>query len=95
MYRLNGDFWSVESDNSQTEPEELASSEGEGEDSEGTGTLGQPPIPGFRRVPNQKGVGEGEVRLYCDVCQKSFTSPVDQPVVTCPEGHYPGEASEA
>ena len=49
----------------------------------------------FRRVPNQRGVEEGQVRLYCDSCQGSFTSPADQTVDTCPEGHYPGEASEA
>ena len=48
--------------------------------------------PSFRRVPNQKGVGEGQVRLYCESCQKSFTTPADQPVDTCPEGHQPSAA---
>ncbi len=47
--------------------------------------------PSFRRVPNQKGVDEGQVRLYCESCQKSFTALTDQPVDTCPEGHYPSE----
>ena len=46
----------------------------------------------FRRVPNQRGVEEGEVRLYCEYCQSSFTCPVDQPVDTCPQGHYPGHS---
>src|SRR5919106_6099189 len=36
------------------------------------------PTPSFRRVPNQRGVTEGEVRLYCDPCHASFTAPVDQ-----------------
>ncbi len=49
----------------------------------------------FRRVPNQRGVEGGQVRLYCDACQGSFTSPAGLPVVTCPEGHYPGDSSEA
>ena len=48
--------------------------------------------PSFRRVPNQKGVDEGQVRLYCESCQKSFTTPADQPVDTCPEGHSPGQS---
>ncbi len=48
--------------------------------------------PSFRRVPNQKGVDEGQVRLYCESCQKSFTTPADQPVETCPEGHQPSAA---
>ncbi len=48
--------------------------------------------PGFRRVPNQKGVDEGQVRLYCESCQKSFTTPADQPVDTCPEGHSAGQS---
>ena len=28
----------------------------------------------FRRVPNQRGVAEGQVRLFCDSCAKSFTA---------------------
>jgi hypothetical protein len=43
----------------------------------------------FRRVPNQKGVSEGQVRLYCDACGKSFEAPADQPPDACPEGHRP------
>ena len=80
-------FWSVEPDGTQTEPQEPESSNGQGEDSEETETAEQRPTAGFRRVPNQKGVGEGEVRLYCDACQKSFTARVDQHPDACPEGH--------
>jgi hypothetical protein len=51
--------------------------------------VAQPATSGFRRVPNQRGVPEGEVRLYCDACQASFTAPVDQNPETCPLGHLP------
>jgi hypothetical protein len=47
------------------------------------------PPPSFRRVPNQRGLPEGEVRLYCDACQASFTAPVDQNPDSCPMGHQP------
>ena len=87
-------FWSLEPDAAPTDLPE-ASSEEQGEAAEDAEKQNPPPAAGFRRVPNQKGVGEGEVRLYCDACQSSFTSPADQPVATCPEGHYPGEASKA
>ncbi len=92
-------FWSVELDSAQTEPPEPKCSERQGEGSDGTETQEQPHTAGFRRVPNQKGVGEGEVRLYCDACQKSFTTPADQLPESCPEGHGPDagrqEAAEA
>ncbi len=77
-------FWSVEPDSAPTEPPEP---EGPGEDTEDAETPDQPPATGFRRVPNQKGVGEGEVRLYCDSCRSSFTAPTDQQPESCPEGH--------
>jgi hypothetical protein len=51
--------------------------------------MAEPPTPNFRRVPNQRGVPEGEVRLYCDACQASFTVPVDQTSDSCPMGHQP------
>jgi hypothetical protein len=43
----------------------------------------------FRRVPNQKGVSAGQVRLYCDACGKSFEAPADQQPESCSEGHMP------
>ncbi len=43
----------------------------------------------FRRVPNQKGVDEGQVRLYCDSCHNSFIVPADRHPETCPMGHQP------
>ena len=45
----------------------------------------------FRRVPNQQGVHEGDIRLYCDTCHASFTTPTDHPAETCPEGHVSSE----
>ncbi len=85
------DFWTVESDSTQSGPEEPESPEehGKGEEPEGAETFERSPTAGFRRVPNQRGVGEGEVRLYCDACKASFTAPVDQQPETCPEGHGP------
>ena len=82
-------FWSIESDSAPTEPLEPESSEGQDESSDGTETQEQPTAAGFRRVPNQKGVEEGQVRLYCDACQKSFTATADQQPECCPEGHGP------
>ena len=88
-------FLSVETDGAQTEPPEPESSENQGEAAEDADTPDQSPAAGFRRVPNQKGVGEGEVRLYCDACQKSFSAPVGEPAEQCPEGHAPNAAQEA
>ena len=77
-------FWSLKPDRS----------EGQCEAAEDAETQDEPPAGQFRRVTNQKGIVDGEVRLYCDACKSSFTSSTGQPAVACPEGHYPGEASE-
>ena len=82
-------FWSLEAGSTPTEPPEPESSEDQGETSEDAETPDQPIAAAFRRVPNQKGVGEGEIRLYCDACQKSFTAPVGETPENCPEGHGP------
>jgi hypothetical protein len=42
--------------------------------------VAEPPTPSFRRVPNQRGVPEGEV---------SFTAMVDQNPDSCPMSHQP------
>ena len=85
-------FWSIEPDSAPTEPGGPETSDGE--DSEDTETPEQTSAAGFRRVPNQKGVEEGQVRIYCDACQKSFTAPTGEPAETCPEGHTPNAAQE-
>ena len=84
-------FWSVDTGSAQTEPPET--SEEHGEDSEDGENPEQTPAAGFRRVPNQKGIEEAQVRLYCDACQKSFTTQIDQQPETCPESHNVGETS--
>jgi hypothetical protein len=53
------------------------------------------PTAQFRRVPNQRGVAEGQVRLYCDGCKSSFTAPVDAQPGTCPQGHRPGDKGQS
>jgi hypothetical protein len=42
----------------------------------------------IKRVPNQKGVAEGNTRYFCDGCMKAFEHPIDQGApAACPEGH--------
>ena len=86
-------FWSIEPDSAQTGSEEPETPEYEG--TEDTEAPEQTAAAGFRRVPNQKGVEEGQVRLYCDVCQKSFIALAGEPAETCPEGHAPNAAQPA
>jgi hypothetical protein len=45
--------------------------------------------PRFHKVPNQKNVEEGQVRLHCYTCHSSFIVPEDQDPDTCPMGHEP------
>ena len=40
-----------------------------------------------RKLPNQKGVEEGEVRWFCSGCMKSFLMPTGEAPAACPEGH--------
>ena len=49
----------------------------------------EPTTASFRRVPNQKGVDEGQVRLYCDACHNSFIVPQEKNPEICPAGHQP------
>jgi hypothetical protein len=67
-------------------PEETTNEEEAGEEAPA------PVTAGFRRVPNQRGVPEGEVRLYCNACKQSFTAPAGQQPDTCPQGHWPDDA---
>ena len=39
------------------------------------------------RIPNQKGVPEGQTRWYCHDCGKSFLVPTGEMPETCPAGH--------
>ena len=39
------------------------------------------------RVPNQKGIAEGQSRWFCRACMKGFVVEGDQQPEVCPEGH--------
>ena len=41
----------------------------------------------FFRLPNQKGVPEGQVRWYCYDCSKSFVVAAGETPQACPQGH--------
>jgi hypothetical protein len=41
----------------------------------------------FFRLPNQRGVPEGQVRWYCYDCSKSFMVPTGEIPQACPQGH--------
>ncbi len=49
----------------------------------------EPPSAKFHRVPNQRGVDEGQVRLHCYTCKNSFIVPQERNPETCPAGHQP------
>ncbi len=46
-----------------------------------------PKVKQVRRVPNQRGVPEGEARWFCSACMKGFLTDAATPPETCPEGH--------
>ncbi len=46
-----------------------------------------PKVKQVRRVPNQRGVPEGQARWFCSVCMKGFLTEAETPPETCPEGH--------
>jgi hypothetical protein len=67
-------FWALESD----VPGPLAESDGPGK------ARGKRLIV---RVPNQKGVPEGQVRWFCTICGKGFLAEAGTSPDVCPEGH--------
>jgi hypothetical protein len=46
-----------------------------------------PTLRQIKRVPNQKGVPEGQTRWYCSACQKGFFAEATTQPEACPEGH--------
>ena len=80
-------FWSVDEAYVRADKDE----DGEAHEAEAEEPTSSP-SKGFRRVPNQRGVADGEVRLYCDACGKSFTTKSDDQRGTCPKGHSPENA---
>ena len=53
------------------------------------GELPEPTTAKFHRVPNQKNVDPGQVRLHCYTCKNSFIVPQERNPETCPAGHQP------
>ena len=47
----------------------------------------------IRRVPNQKGVTEGQVKWHCSACMASFLADSAAEPDACPQGH-PREATD-
>jgi hypothetical protein len=41
----------------------------------------------IRKLPNQKGVPEGQVKWFCSACQRSFLIDGKDAPAACPEGH--------
>ena len=41
----------------------------------------------LKRVPNQKGVPEGQTKWFCSACQASFLAETGSEPQACPEGH--------
>lgn len=41
----------------------------------------------IKKLPNQQGLEEGQVRYWCSACQKSFVVEDGQEPAACPEGH--------
>ena len=92
-------FWSVET--AQTNPEPQAKAQQEPEQAETTGvvvaegpdeaTAPKRQIPaGKKRIfkmPNQMGVPEGMTRWYCYECHGGFNLPTGQKPEACPQGH--------
>ncbi len=79
-------FWSVEG----TEPgpkakEEKKAAKAKSENGKAVRQL--------KRVPNQRGVPEGETKWFCSACQASFLAPAGEEPQACPQGH-PHEAED-
>ena len=76
-------FWSLEGE--LPEKKEKTTTSGKGKQ-----------VKLIKRVPNQKGVDEGQMKWFCSSCMKSFvTDSTDEPD-SCPEGHPKlGEAEVA
>ena len=48
----------------------------------------------LKKLPNQRGVEEGQVRWFCSGCMKGFLVPLGQEPASCPEGH-PAEIEDS
>jgi len=48
----------------------------------------------IKKLPNQQGLEEGQVRYWCSACQKSFLVEDGQEPEACPEGHSAQDPEE-
>jgi hypothetical protein len=48
---------------------------------------GKRPFRTIKKVANQQGLKEGQVRYWCSACMKSFVVEDGQEPEACPEGH--------
>ena len=48
----------------------------------------------IRKLPNQKGLPEGAVRLYCESCKESFVSAAPDESPSCPKCHSDSKDEE-
>ena len=72
-------FWSLDQELDQAAPT-VSESEPESEE------VPTPKSRVIRKLPNQKGLPEGAVRLYCDICKESFVSDTSNESPACPTG---------
>ena len=80
-------FWSVAGEEPRgepAEPRETAAPSGNGKEHKL-----------ISRVPNQKGVPEGQTRYFCSACMKSFFAEGEGTPEGCPEGHKEGDPAFA
>jgi len=54
----------------------------------------RPKFRTIKKMPNQKGLEEGQVRYWCSACLKSFIVEDGQEPQACPEGHRNDEEEE-
>ncbi len=80
-------FWSLDQEQDQTAPT-VSESEPESED------VPTPKARVIRKLPNQKGLPEGAVRLYCESCKESFVSAAPDGSPSCPKGHSDSKDEE-
>jgi hypothetical protein len=77
-------FWSVEGEEPPATDEPA--------EPKANGTKAKKPVKLITKTPNQKGVGEGQVRFFCNACMKSFLAQAGTEPEACPEGHRADDA---
>ena len=79
-------FWSLEG-------ELKAKRETEAKPAGRKGVKPEARVKQIRRVPNQKGVAEGQIKWHCSACMASFLADGPTEPDACPQGH-PREATD-